>query len=66
MVKNAGADCPKCSDPWPAEFAMQGQPPRWRCVCGASGELHGQFSARQPLQPPPPPPPKVKRHWRPA
>lgn len=68
MIKNAGADCPKCRDPWPAEHAQQGQPPRWTCnVCGASGELSGQFfgsKAGAPRQEPPPAP--VKKHWRAA
>jgi hypothetical protein len=62
-AKRSGADCPKCSDPYPAEYAQKDQPPRWSCVCGAGGELFGQFTARETV-PAPSPPPTVKKHWR--
>lgn len=62
-AKRAGADCPKCSDPYPAEYAQAGQSPRWSCTCGASGDLFGQFTARKSLAAPAPPA-TVKKHWR--
>ncbi|HEX7891480.1 MAG TPA: hypothetical protein VF522_19165 [Ramlibacter sp.] len=62
-TKHAGADCPKCGDPYPAEYAQQGQSPRWSCTCGAGGELSGHFTARRALHAPPPPS-TVKKHWR--
>lgn len=62
-AKRAGADCPKCGDPYPAEYAQKDQPPRWSCTCGAGGELFGQFTARAATTAPEPPP-TVKKHWR--
>jgi hypothetical protein len=62
-AKHVGADCPKCSAPYPAEYAQAGQPPRWSCTCGAGGDLHGQFTARK-SAPAPVQPPTVKKHWR--
>lgn len=50
-LKQAGADCPKCRDAWPAEYAQMGKPTRWTChVCGASGSI---ITAARPAAPPP-------------
>lgn len=38
-LKSPGADCPKCGASHPAEHRMAGQPMRWTCQCGASGEV---------------------------
>jgi hypothetical protein len=62
-AKRSGADCPKCGDPWPAEYAQMDQAPRWSCVCGAGGELHGHFAGRK-TAPAPAAPSNVKKHWR--
>lgn len=63
-MKAAGQPCPKCSELFPAEYAMKGQAPQWKCnACGAGGPLAGAFAGREAA------PEKVqqpKKHWRDA
>lgn len=66
-TKSAGADCPKCGETWPAEYAFITGEARWSCGCGASGPLTGQLSIRSKSAPAPAPEPQrpvVKEHWR--
>lgn len=64
MQKKSGAMCPKCYELFPAEHAQLNQPPRWTCnSCGASGELTGSLSIRQPAPSAPPAPPKAPPPW---
>jgi hypothetical protein len=43
-LKRAGASCPKCHEPYCAEYAQKGQKGRWSCSCGAGGDLIGAVS----------------------
>lgn len=63
-MKAAGHPCPKCLALFPAEFAMKGKAPEWRChSCGAGGPLSGYFAGRETA---PAKQPEPKKHWRDA
>lgn len=47
-LKHAGAACPKCREPYCAEFAQKGHKPRWSCSCGAGGDLIGEVAGATP------------------
>lgn len=66
MTTKAARDrCPVCLDLCPAEYAILGQEPHWRCLkCGAEGALTGLFSARKATAKVVQVEPRLKRHWK--
>jgi hypothetical protein len=52
-LKSPGYPCPKCKEPFPAEYAQIGQPARWTCHgCSASGPLTGDVARSSTPTPP--------------